>query len=161
MSTTGDNEQLRATVTSPGASAAPDATTDRLEWQSELDLAMTDLDVKLSHPRRRASDTATQPSLPELGRAQITNELLDEIAWRVSQQLRRNQPATVPLQGAVPVAVQPDALAQAAPGEPERPRMATGIALTIRVRRPLFRWRFWRRSRRRQAMMLFSDYRVN
>jgi hypothetical protein len=161
MSTTGENAQPRATVTSPAAPAAADGTADRLEWQSELDSALSDLDVKLSHPRRRAGDTAQQPALPEPGRAQITNELLDEIAWRVAQQMRRNQPATVLNEGMVPDAVQPDALAQAPASEPERPRMSSGIALTIRVRRPLFRWRFWRRSRRRQAMMLFSDYRVN
>jgi hypothetical protein len=158
MSTIGDNEQRRATVTPPAASEAAAA---RLEWQSELDSALADLDSKLSHPRRRASDTGPQPTLPDLGRIDVTNELLDEIAWRVSQQMRRNQPATVPMESETPAALQP--AETPAPIDPDRPRMPGGIALTIRVRRPLFRfrWRFWRRSRRQKAMMLFSDYRIS
>jgi hypothetical protein len=152
MSTIGENTQDRATV----------APADGLEWQSELDSAMADLDSRLSHPRRRASDKGTPPpKLPELGRVEITNELLDEIAWRVSQQMRRNQPATVSLETPAPAAVQPSEMPPVV--EPERPHLPSGIALTIRVRRPLFnfRWRFWRRSRRQKAMMLFSDYRVS
>jgi hypothetical protein len=40
--------------------------------------------------------------------------------------------------------------------------MAPGIALTIRIRRPLFRFRFrfWRRRVRRKGLMQFSDYRI-
>lgn len=146
MSTTGENAQQRATVTPA----------DRLGWQSELDSAMVDIDHKLSHPRRRASDAASPPS--QLGQVNITNELLDEIAWRVAQQMRRNQPATVAMEAAAP-AVAADVTAPAVASEPER--LPAGIAVTIRLRRPLFRfrWRFWRR--RQKAMMLFSDYRVS
>lgn len=142
MSLPGENEQRSATVT-PG---------ERLEWQSELDSAMADLDSRLSHPRRRAGDVAPQPMLPQLGQIDLTSELLDEIAWRVSEQMRRTQSAAA---GAPPPAV-------IAP-EPvvPPPSMPRGVALVIRVRRPLFSWRFWRRrSRRRQAMISFSDYRV-
>ena len=152
MPTIGENEKDRAVVTPA----------DGLEWQSELDSAMADLDSRLSHPRRRASDKGTPPpKLPELGTIEITSELLDEIAWRVSQQMRRQQPAVATLDTVTPAAVPPNEMPPVA--APERPHLPSGIALTIRVRRPLFRfrWRFWRRSRRRQAMMLFSDYRVS
>jgi hypothetical protein len=157
MSTTGHNEQPRAIVTSPAADAAAGTLGDGLEWQSELDSAMTELDSRLSHPHRR---TNAEPR-PELTSAHITNELLDEIAWRVSQRIRRDQPATLASTGAAPTAVASDEMAQAPMLESPRPQSANAIALTIRVRRPLFRWRFWRRSRRRQAMMLFSDFRVS
>jgi hypothetical protein len=162
MSITGENAQPRATVTSPAAPEAAGPSSDRLDWQSELDSAMADLDSRLSHPRRRASDTGAQPTLPQLGPIDITGELLDEIAWRVSQQMRRNQPATVPMEHAARAAVPPAAMAPP-PIVDVPPRLAPGVALTIRVRRPLFRvrWRFWKKSRRRQAMISFADYRVS
>jgi len=133
-------------------------TGERLEWQSELDSAMTDLDSRLSHPRRRASDVAPQPMLPQLGQLDVTAELLDEIAWRVAEQMRRTQNAVVT----------PAAIAAAAPPAvqaPPRPALAHGTAIVIRLRRPLFSfsfsWKFWRRrSRRRQSMITFSDYRI-
>jgi len=34
---------------------------DQLKWQDELDSAMADIDSRLRHPRRRASDTGRQP----------------------------------------------------------------------------------------------------
>jgi hypothetical protein len=157
MSTTGQNEQPRATVTSAAADEAAGTLGDGLDWQSELDSAMTELDSRLLHPRRRTNAEGR----PELTSVHITNELLDEIAWRVSQRIRRDQPATVASTGVAPAAVASDDTAQAPMLESPRPQSAGGIALTIRVRRPLFRWRFWRRSRRRQAMMLFSDFRVS
>lgn len=129
---------------------------ERLEWQSELDSAMSDLDSRLSHPRRRASDVAPQPVLPHLGQVNITAELLDEIAWRVSEQMRRTAPVATaaPAASSVPAADAP--LPEAA-----RPAIPAGISIVIRVRRPLFHWKFWRRkSRRRQAMIGFSDYRI-
>ena len=107
MSTSGENEQPRATVTSPAADEAAGTPAHGLEWQSELDSAMSDLDTQLSHPRRRASDAGPQTLLPELKQVHITNELLDEIAWRVSQQLRLSQPATARLDVAVDAAVEP------------------------------------------------------
>lgn len=120
------------------------------EWQSELDSAMAELDIQLLHPRRR-SNAGWQPLLPELAQVQITEELLDQIASRVARQLQRTPPATVALPDEVPQAPTVESPAQA----------RSGIALTIRVRRPLFRWRFRRRSRRQKAMMLFSDFRVS
>jgi hypothetical protein len=62
----------------------------RLDWQGELDTAMADIDDRLTHPRRRASDRDAQPLPAELGNVPITKELLDEIAWRVAQQMRRS-----------------------------------------------------------------------
>ena len=125
---------------------------ERLEWQSELDSALSDIDSRLRHPRRRASDVASQPTLPQLGQFDVTNELLDEIAWRVAEQMKRNQhgaPAT-PGTPAAPV-----------PSAAPREAMPSGAAIVIRLRRPLFAWKFWRRrSRRREAMITFSDYRV-
>src|SRR5689334_6562695 len=83
MSAPGEGTQARATMTA----------SDRLEWQSELDSAMADIDSKLQHPRRRATDAGPQPQLPELGQIDLTSELLDEIAWRVCQAMRRTQTA--------------------------------------------------------------------
>lgn len=143
MSSPGEKEQTRAVLTPA----------ERLEWQSELDSAMSDLDSKLSHPRRRASDVAPQPVLPQLGQINLTSELLDEIAWRVSEQMRRTQAAAEP---STPIDAPPLPAASPAP-----PAMPQGAAIVIRLRWPLFSWKFWRRrARRRQAMINFSDYRI-
>ena len=125
-----------------------------LEWQGELDSAMRDIDTRLKHPRRRATDSDEQPTLPQLGQVELTSELLDEIAWRVSEQMRRS----MPFAPETPAAVEP--APAAAPSS--RESMAPGIAVTIRIRRPLFRFRlrFWRRRVRRESLMQFSDYRV-
>jgi hypothetical protein len=72
----------------------------RLEWQGELESHMADLDVRLEHPRRRATDAARQPTLPDLGQAEITSELLDEIAWRVAEQIRVQRAPAPSLPGA-------------------------------------------------------------
>jgi hypothetical protein len=140
----------------PGESAQSSETVrgeQPLAWQNELDGALSDLDSRLSHPRRRASDVAPQPVLPQLGQVNLTSELLDEIAWRVSEQMRRSQPETGP------ASLAPAATAVAA--EAAAPTLPKDTALVIRIRRPLFSWRFWRRrSRRRQSMITFSDYRV-
>jgi hypothetical protein len=120
----------------------------RLEWQSEFDSAMADLDSRLRHPRRRASDVGPQPTLSDLGQFDVTKELLDEISWRVAEQLRRAPAGTVP---------EPAPLA--APAAPPAPAIPEGAALVIRLRRPLFRWPFKRRSKQ-QAMISLSDYRI-
>ena len=161
MSTTGESEKPRATMTPPDAPASAGEGAHQFEWQSELDAAMTALDAQLSHPRRRASDAIVKPMLPGLGQVEMTNELLDEITWRVAQHLRRSQPAAASLEGVAPGAV-PDAIAQALAEEPAHSQMPANIAVSIRLRKPLFRfrWRFWRRSRRRQAMITFADYRI-
>ena len=141
-------------------SSAALATADRLEWQSELDSAMSDIDSRLRHPRRRAADAAAQPTLPQLGQVDITSELLDEIAWRVSEQIRRSQaPAaaaaatTQAVQGSAESRIpwkSPPQWPEAFKPEPDPP---TNAAMVIRVRWPLFRWPFGR-SRRRQVTSL-------
>ena len=149
MSTPSDNAQSRATADSH----------ERLEWQSELDQSLADIDTRLKHPRRRASDnTSEQPTLPQVGQVALTTELLDEIAWRVAEQLRRTP--TVP--AAAPAPAPPRAAARPAPPPPPEPeRMPHGIAITIRLRKPLFRFRFWRRRRvRRESLISFADYRI-
>ena len=146
MSSSGEDEQARADA----------GVQQGLEWQSELDSALTDIDSRLRHPRRRASDVAAQPTLPQLGRFDVTNELLDEIAWRVSEQMKRTQGGAP---GAAPGTPHASPLPLAA--APPREAMPDGTAIVIRLRRPLFSWKFWRRrSRRRQAMINFSDLRV-
>lgn len=115
----------------------------RLEWQSELDATMEDIDSRLVHPRRRATDTAPQPSLPGLGEVNLTTELLDEIAWRVAEQMRRHALAfPTPAEEAEPTPppVQEDSL---------RP----GKLVMIRYRMPRLPWPFrllQRRRRRKQ-----------
>lgn len=150
MSVPGENAQPRATAAKGVAKAPEPRSVSPLEWQGELDSAMKDLDTRLRHPRRRATDTDEQPTLPQLGQVELNSELLDEIAWRVAEQLRRSLP------------FEPETPQVAAEPEPEREVMAPGIALTIRIRRPLFRFRFrfWRRRVRRRGLMQFSDYRV-
>lgn len=133
MSTPSETEQSRAT------SQAYDG---RLEWQSELDASLAAIDSRLRHPRRRASDTDEQPTLPQLGQVGVTAELLDEIAWRVAEQIRKTQPP------GAPTATEP----------PQPEHIPSGISVTIRVRKPLFRW-FWRR-RTRQSLISFADYRI-
>jgi hypothetical protein len=119
---------------------------------------MADLDSKLSHPRRRASDVGPQPTLPELGQFDVTKELLDEIAWRVAEQLRRAPVVAPPPPPAVVEAVRPPAM-RPAPVAPPPPAIPEGAALVLRLRRPLFSWPFGRRkSRRRQSGLSLSDY---
>jgi hypothetical protein len=136
-----------------------------LEWQSELDVAIAEIDSRLSHPRRRATDI--QPTLPSLGQPEITSEMIDEIAWRVSELLRGGggEPAkatavAAAISRSMTTAQAPPALRPPAPLPEEPEELPQGIALTIRIRRPFFRlpWPF--RRRRRQSMITFSDYRV-
>jgi hypothetical protein len=54
MSLPGENEKQRE-VPAPA---------EQLEWQSELDSAMSDLDSRLKLPRRLASDVAPRPAAP-------------------------------------------------------------------------------------------------
>jgi hypothetical protein len=135
-----------------------------LAWQRELDGALADLDSKLTHPRRRATDV--QPTLPQLGQPEITSEVIDEIAWRVASRLRE-QPGVLPPGPVVAAAIaesvtEPWDPAAAPlpppPRAPEREELPHGIALSIRIRRPLFRWPF--RRRRPRSLMSLNDYRV-
>ena len=137
---------------------------DPLEWQSELDVAIAEIDSRLSHPRRRATDV--QPTLPNLGQPDITTEMIDEIAWRVSELLRGDGGPPVKATAVARAISQsmpdqaPRAPRPSAPLPEEPEQLPAGVALTIRIRRPFFRlpWPF--RRRRRQAMITFSDYRV-
>ena len=119
---------------------------------------MSDLDTRLLHPRRRASDVGKeQPTLPQLGQIDVTSELLDEIAWRVAEQMRRTQGGAVsPTAPTAPVIVAP----LPEPVKPAPPAMPDGAAIVIRLRKPLFSWTFWRRRPRRQSMISLSDYHV-
>jgi hypothetical protein len=137
-----------------------------LAWQRELDVAIADIDSRLKHPRRRATDAP--PALPHLGQLEITREAIDEIAWRVAEVLRGQGSGPVPPAAmaeaiAKTVAAPPKRAARAPlpppPPEPESKRLASGIVLSIRIRRPFFRWPF-RRRYRRQRMITFSDYRI-
>jgi hypothetical protein len=141
---------------------------DPLDWQGELDVAIADIDSRLKHPRRRATDI--QPAASPSG---ITSEAIDEIAWRVAELLRRDGSAPASagdVASAISTAVAGPKPAGAAPSRaaarpvppplPEPRRLPHGIAMTIRIRKPFFRlpWPF---RRRRQAMMMFSDYRIS
>ena len=162
-------------VSTPGEDAQPSAVAaPPLAWQHELDSAIADIDSRLSHPRRRSADT--QPTLPQLGQPEISPEVIDAIASRVSELLRNNGATAAQgeaMADAIARSVTPAApqqrttTATAAPRAsmppplPEPRALPHGIALTIRIRKPLFRfWPFRRRRRRGQAMIMFSDYRI-
>ena len=158
----------------PGASTpgeiaqSSEETSEPLEWHRELDVAIDDIDSRLKHARRRATDA--KPALPQ---TEITSETIDEIAWRVAELLKQNG-STLPEGPAVGAAIS-ETVATAAPARkattakpvapplpplPEPKRLPHGIAMSIRIRKPFFRlpWPF--RRRRRQAMIMFSDYRI-
>jgi hypothetical protein len=115
----------------------------RLEWQRELDATMEAIDSRLVHPRRRATDTGPQPTLPGLGEVNLTTELLDEIAWRVAEQMRRHALAfPTPAAEAIP-----------APPPEQEVSLRPGKMLMIRYRMPHLPWPFrllQRRRRRKQ-----------
>lgn len=128
----------------PRAAALP-----RLEWQGELDSHLRELDSRLTHPRRRATDSEQQPTLPELGPVAVTSELLDEIAWRVAEQLRRNMPETP--RPAPARAQQPRPPLRSDTGESPLPGgLRPGKMLVIRYRMPLLPWPFRLLQRRRR-----------
>jgi len=136
-----------------------------LAWQRELDVAIADIDSRLTHPRRRATDI--QPAAPQIGQLEVTSEAIEEIARRVAELLRGNagpvQPGAMAEAISKSVAAAPRRAARATPPppvpEPEPKRMASGIVLSIRIRRPFFRGLF-RRRYRKQRMITFSDYRI-
>ena len=112
--------------------------TPPLEWQSELDATMEHIDSRLLHPRRRATDARPQPTLSGLGEVKVTAELLDEIAWRVSEQMRRHARAFPP-----PADAKPASLVKEAGLRP-------GKMLMIRYRLPQLPWPFRLLQRRRR-----------
>lgn len=137
---------------------------DPLDWQHELDAAIADIDSRLRRPRRPATNAAPAAGVPGM-----TAEVLDEIAWRVADLLKQDGSApaqTAAVAAAISKSVSSPAARTAtprppAPPPPEPRQLADGIVLTIRIRKPFFRlpWPF--RRRRRQRMIMFSDYRVS
>jgi hypothetical protein len=136
----------------PRATALP-----RLEWQGELDTAMAAIDDRLTHPRRRATDSDPQPLPAELGDVPLTSELLDEIAWRVAQQMRRSgQPATAQNVNAALTDT------RSAPQPPD-PGLRPGKMMWIRFRLPLLPWPFsllQRRSRKKEHPLTTAKLRA-
>jgi hypothetical protein len=131
---TGDNAKHRETVTAP-----------RLEWQRELDATMDAIDSRLTHPRRRATDAAPQQTLPGLAEANLSTEMLDEIAWRVAEQMRRHALAFP--------APQPDGRPAGIVTPVTQVPLQPGKMLLIRYRMPRLPWPFrllQRRRRRKQ-----------
>lgn len=124
---------------------------------------MADIDDRLVNPRRRAADGNRQPVLPELGAIPVTTELLDEIAWRVAEQIRRGD-AALPAPRPAPVEAMTTAAAPAPPRiapapAPPRPaereacELRPGKIVLIRYKLPLLPWPFrllQRRSRKKQ-----------
>ena len=95
----------------PGDNANNREKLPRLDWQHELDSTMTDIDDRLTHPRRRSTDVGPRPNL--------TPEMMDEIAWRVADQLRKHG-LEVPPRRAQPAAAAPPAV-ESAPTPPPAP----------------------------------------
>ena len=115
---------MRNRVQKTGEAAAP--------WQRELDVAIAEIDSRLSHPRRRATDV--QPTLPHLGQPEITSEMIDEIAWRVSELLRGDggEPAKAT---AVAAAISRSVAirgAQCLAHRPHHPRSRSGCRMALR-----------------------------
>jgi hypothetical protein len=151
----------------PGDNAKPRATAPpELDWQDELDSAMTDIDTRLTHPRRRATDSGRQAVLPELGALQVTPEILDEIAWRVAEQIRSHGGTVAP--GALTQALTQSPAPNSPPRppirrEPEEPRLAPGKMLLIRYVMPSLPWPFrllQRRHRKKQHPLTTARVRV-
>lgn len=135
---------------------------EKLEWQAELDSAMADIDTRLRHPRRRASDQGRQPTVTDLSQVNLTSELLDEIAWRVSEAIRKQNAATAGPGTPVAASAKPNPPAEEFATEElfESEHPPKAAAITIRIRRPFFRLPFWRRRTRKQALISYADYRV-
>ena len=119
------------------------------EWQHELESHLADIDSRLTHPRRRATDGDRQPTLPELGPIEVTSELLDEIAWRVAEQIRHNLPAAQHAKAPGRSAEAPGDAPQEH-DEPAEPRLQPGKMLMIRYRMPRLPWPFRLLQRRRK-----------
>ena len=154
-------------ASSPGEAAqSSEASSEPLEWQNELDVAIADIESRLRHPRRRATDVRPAAAPPR----GMTTEVIDEIAWRVAALLRDNggPPVTATDVAAAisktmttPVPARAASRQPAPPPAPKPEPSAHGIVLTLRIRTPFFKlpWPF--RRRKRQRMIMFSDYRIS
>ena len=125
---------------------------EKLEWQAELDSALAQIDSRLRNPRRRATDDPQAP-LPERQRqAELSGDMLDQIALRVAEHLRRSP--VVPMPGTTAKDGPPPRLQRAtapvrqaaSPPEPES-ALRPGKMVAIRFRWPLFRFRLFGRKR--------------
>ncbi len=131
-------------------------TLPHLDWQSELDATMEEIDTRLTHPRRRASDRAPQPPLPGLGDGPLSAEIMDEIAWRVAEQIRRNaQVFSADAEAAPPPAID-RRRAPAVQDEGLRP----GKMLMLRYRWPALPWPFRLLRRRREHPLTTAKLRA-
>ena len=141
-----DAEQIRETMSAE----------EKLEWQAELDSALAQIDTRLRNPRRRATDDPEAP-LPERQKPDLSGEMLDAIALKVAEHLRRSPVVSMPgatakeapaprLQRAPVPVRQP-----APPPEPE-PQLRPGKMMAIRFRWPLFRFRLFGRRNRLQTL---------
>ena len=135
-----------------------------LAWQRELDVAIADIDSRLTHPppaRHRhpaggAADRTAGSHVPEA---------IEEIARRVAELLRGNagpvQPGAM-AEAISSVAAAPKRAARSTPPPPVLSRSPSdwrAASCSIRIRRPFFRGLF-RRRYRKQRMITFSDYRI-
>lgn len=125
-------------VSTPGEDVQLKETDEPLAWQGELDVAIDDIDSRLKHPRRRVTDLLKREGALQAPGTAVAAAISKTVA---AASPRAAQPAPPPL--------------------PEPKRLPHGIAMTIRIRRPFFRlpWPF--RRRKRQAMIMFSDYRIS
>ena len=106
---------------------------------------MADIDSRLRHPRRRATDAEREPTMPELEQLRLTSELLDEIAWRVAEQIRQHPPVII--NSAAPLTAD-------FPSEEPEDGLRPGKILMLRFRMPLLPWplRLLQRRRRRHPL---------
>jgi hypothetical protein len=139
-----DGEQFRETADAPAE--------ETLEWQAELDSALAQIDNRLRNPRRRATEGEPQSQSPELAPPEITREMLDEIARKVADALRRSH--VIPMPGAsapdgpAPRPRMAAAVRQPAPSPESEPQLRPGKMMAIRFRWPLFRFRLFSRRKR-------------
>ena len=112
----------------------------RVESQPELDARATEIDLRLRHPRRRVTDAEYHPSLPDLERVPLTSELLDEMAWRVAEQMRRHAPIIIPTS---------EPLTTLFPSEEPDPELKPGKMMMISFRMPRLPWPLRLLQRRR------------
>lgn len=126
---------------------------EKLEWQAELDSALAQIDSRLRSPRRRATDDPQAPLPEREPQAEVSGEILDQIALKVAEHLRRSHVVSMP--GAVAKEAPAPRLQRAAvpvrqpvpPPEPEPP-LRPGKMMAIRFRWPLFSFRLFGRRKR-------------
>ena len=124
-----------------------------MEWESELDSALADIDSRLLRPRR-ASAVTSEPRHASAPRpVELSPEMLDELASRVAQRLRSaraTEAMNAPIAITLPATHPWGDLREDAPSREEQVR--ADAVLVIRFRWPLF-WsplRLIRRYRRRR-----------